>query len=81
MSFLEATEQTAGTVESLCEMVSNDELISIYPGGLREGMLADSFNYEVMWPTSAGFAKVANRAKCVGLPFISYSLSLCISHM
>ena len=61
-SFMEAVEQTSGSVESCVEMMDNEDMLLIYPGGIRELMLGDN-NYEVMWRPTAGFAKVAVQAK------------------
>ncbi len=63
-TFLEASEQTTGTVDSCVELLRNNELLAIYPGGTREGFLGDS-DYQVIWNKSAGFAKVALKAKVV----------------
>jgi hypothetical protein len=63
-TFLEASEQTTGTVDSLIEMLNDNELLAIYPGGVREAIFGDN-NYQVFWNPSAGFAKVATRAKVV----------------
>ena len=61
---LEATEQTAGTVESCVELLKKSQLIGIYPGGTREAYLGNN-NYQVVWPERAGFAKLAIQAKVV----------------
>jgi hypothetical protein len=45
-------------------MLENNELLLIYPGGIKEGLLGDN-NYQVIWNKTAGFAKVAVRAKAV----------------
>ncbi len=69
-TFVEATEQTTGTVDSCIEMLENNELLLIYPGGIREGLLGDN-NYQVIWNDTAGFAKVAVRARVVHFLFQS----------
>ena len=63
-TFLEASEQTIGTVDSLVEMLNNNELIAIYPGGLKEAIFGDS-SYPVIWKPNAGFAKCAIKARVV----------------
>lgn len=66
-TFLEATEQTAGSVDSCVEMLEQGRLIGIYPGGVREGIIGDSSNYAVEWNKRTGFARVATAGKAVSV--------------
>jgi hypothetical protein len=66
-TFVKATEQTAGTVDSLVAALGNNEIIGIYPGGTKEGLLGDDTDYPVIWKSTAGFAKVAVKAKVVSI--------------
>lgn len=62
-TFLEAVEQTPGTIESCVETLKNGDLLAIYPGGTREAFLAD--NYDILWRDNAGFAKIALQTNAV----------------
>jgi hypothetical protein len=64
-SFTEAAEQTPGTVDSCVEMMKNGDLLSIFPGGMKEQFLSE--NYQLIWKETAGFAKVAIEAQVVSL--------------
>jgi hypothetical protein len=65
-TFLEASEQTTGTVDSCVEMMKNNELLCIFPGGTKEAFCGYR-SYPVIWKKSAGFAKVALKAKVVSV--------------
>ena len=61
---MEALEHESGTIESCVKLMQNDNLLIIYPGGVREAINSDN-NYKVCWRDKAGFATVAQQAKCV----------------
>ena len=67
LTFMEAAEQTEGSLESCVEMMRRGELLAIYPGGTREALLADVSQYQVLWSKTAGFAKIAVQAKVVSI--------------
>jgi hypothetical protein len=75
-TLVEATEQTAGTVDSLVTALSDNEIIGIYPGGIKEGLLSDETTYSVIWKPTAGFAKVAVKAKVVSRLFLKKYLKV-----
>ena len=66
---LEAWEAETGTLESLVYLLNNNNIVLIYPGGLRE-MLFSSSNYELIWGNRKGFAQVAITAKVVRLSIL-----------
>lgn len=53
-----------GSVPSCIDVLNKGELLFISPGGLREGMLS-GHDYDLIWGSRAGFAKIAVGAKCV----------------
>lgn len=63
-SLLEAFEVTPGSKTQCVNLLKEGHMLSISPGGVREALFSDH-NYEVIWGTRAGFAKIAIEAKCV----------------
>ena len=63
-SLLEAFEVTPGSKNQCVKLLEEEHMLSISPGGVREALFSDH-NYEVIWGTRAGFAKIAIEAKCV----------------
>lgn len=61
---LEAFEVTPGSLESCVSLLKEGHVLAISPGGVREALFSDH-NYEVIWGSRAGFAKVAVEAKVV----------------
>jgi hypothetical protein len=45
-------------------LLNEGHILSISPGGVREALFSDH-NYEVLWGSRAGFARVAVNAKVV----------------
>ena len=60
----EATLSTPGNVEEIVELLNNNNLVVILPGGLYESAFSDE-NYKLIWGNRKGFAKVALKAKVV----------------
>ena len=60
----EAIEGMTGSLESCVEVLKNENLLAIAPGGVREMLFSDS-NYSLVWGNRTGFAKVAIEAKVV----------------
>ena len=63
-SGLDVFNITPGTVESCTQLLKDGNLLSISPGGLREGLFSDH-NYDLLWGKRCGFAKSAIAAKAV----------------
>jgi len=66
-SLLEAFEVTPGSKNQCVKLLEKEHMLSISPGGVREALFSDH-NYEVIWGTRAGFAKIAIEAKCPIIP-------------
>jgi 1-acyl-sn-glycerol-3-phosphate acyltransferase len=64
-SFAEILDCTTGTVEQLVQLLKDDKIVVIYPGGAREALY--SSNYQLLWNSRKGFARVAIQAKAVKL--------------
>ena len=62
-SWCEATEGFPGSIETCVECLNDNNLLAIAPGGMREQFFSD--NYELLWASRKGFAKVAIEAKVV----------------
>lgn len=52
-----------GTVQTCSEVLKDNNLLAISPGGVYEAQFSHS--YELMWKKRLGFAKVAIEAKVV----------------
>lgn len=52
-----------GTVQTCAELLKENNLLAISPGGVYEAQFSHS--YEIMWKKRLGFAKVAIEAKVV----------------
>ncbi|CAG2183789.1 unnamed protein product, partial [Oppiella nova] len=52
----------AGPVDECVKLLNEGNLLSIAPGGCREGLFGDN-RYKLMWNNRIGFAKVAVEAK------------------
>lgn len=52
-----------GSIETCVDVLKNNDILAIAPGGTREMML--SYNYNLIWANRKGFAKVAIEAKVV----------------
>lgn len=53
-------------METCVNLLKEGNLLSISPGGVREALFSDH-NYEIIWGSRSGFAKVAHEAKAVML--------------
>jgi len=62
-----ATEATPGRIEECVELLKNNELVAICPGGMREMFFSDE-NYTLLWNKRKGFAKIATLAKVPVIP-------------
>lgn len=61
---LEAFDITAGSVSSCIQTLSEDHILAISPGGVREAQFSDH-NYQLIWGSRSGYAKVALGANSV----------------
>ena len=69
-----ATEATPGRIEECVELLKNNELVAICPGGMREMFFSDE-NYTLLWNKRKGFAKIATSAKVVSQEIIEKNLN------
>ncbi|XP_042873475.1 transmembrane protein 68-like [Penaeus japonicus] len=70
---LEAFHITPGTITSCVQTLSERNILSISPGGVREAQFSDH-NYQLMWGNRTGFAKVAIEAKAPVVPLFTENL-------
>ncbi|XP_023347030.1 transmembrane protein 68 isoform X2 [Eurytemora carolleeae] len=64
---------TAGTVESLADMMVEGKILGISPGGVYEAQFGDHY-YNVIWRERLGFAKAAIRAKAPVVPVFTVNI-------
>lgn len=62
-----------GPVEECVKLLNDGNLLSIAPGGAREGLFGDN-RYKLMWNNRIGFAKVAVAAKVPVIPVFTQNL-------
>ena len=62
-----------GPVEECVKLLNEGNLLSIAPGGTREGLFGDN-RYKLMWNNRTGFAKVAIAAKVPIIPVFTQNL-------
>jgi len=55
----------AGTIDSCVNLLKDNHIVSIAPGGIREALF--SYNYEILWHKRTGFARVALQSGAVSL--------------
>ena len=61
--WLEATGGLSGPIDACVNILKNNEILAIAPGGTREMVLSN--DYKLIWGNRKGFAKVALEAKVV----------------
>lgn len=69
-SLLEAFEVTPGSLDSCVSLLKQGHVLTISPGGVREALFSDH-NYEIIWGSRVGFAKVATDAKVPVIPMFT----------
>ena len=62
-----------GPVEECVKLLNDGHLLSIAPGGCREGLFGDN-RYKLMWNNRIGFARVAVAAKVPIIPVFTQNL-------
>jgi len=62
-----------GPVEECVKLLNEGNLLSIAPGGTREGLFGDE-RYKLMWKNRTGFARVATEAKVPIIPVYTQNL-------
>ncbi|KAK3853347.1 hypothetical protein Pcinc_040105 [Petrolisthes cinctipes] len=70
---LEAFDITAGSVSSCIQTLSEDHILAISPGGVREAQFSDH-NYQLTWGGRTGYAKVALGANSPIVPMFTENL-------
>ncbi|XP_050697194.1 transmembrane protein 68-like isoform X1 [Eriocheir sinensis] len=70
---LEAFDITAGTINSCIKTLSEDHIVSISPGGVREAQFSDH-NYQLLWGNRTGYAKVALGANAPIVPVFTENI-------
>lgn len=67
---MEVFNVTPGTVHSCVEVLGQNNILAIAPGGVREALFGDE-NYSLMWGKRCGFAKVALQANVPIIPMFT----------
>ena len=65
---------TPGSVSSCVEELKGGNLLCISPGGVREALFSSSKNYEILWGSRLGFAKVALQARVPVIPMFTENI-------
>jgi 1-acyl-sn-glycerol-3-phosphate acyltransferase len=65
-----AHECVTGSRDSLIDALKNDNLVIIYPGGMREAFYSND-NYDLIWESRSGFARVALEAQVPIVPMFT----------
>lgn len=60
----EALKVVPGTVQQCANILTDNNMLAIAPGGVYEAQFGDSY-YQILWRKRMGFAKVALEAKVV----------------
>jgi hypothetical protein len=55
-----------GTVQQCANILTDNNMLAIAPGGVYEAQFGDSY-YQILWRKRMGFAKVALEAKVVSI--------------
>lgn len=67
-AFLDAVGAIPGAPDEAVRLLSEGELVCVYPGGIDDSFKLSSEAYQLRWKERAGFAKVALRAKVPIVP-------------
>ena len=69
-TLLEAFEVTPGSQDICVSLLNEGHILAISPGGVREALFSDH-NYDLIWGSRLGFAKVAVDAKVPVIPMFT----------
>lgn len=70
---MEVVQATPGTVQQIADLLQNDEIVSVAPGGIREAQFSNEY-YELVWNGHLGFAKAACAGKAPIIPVFTQNV-------
>ena len=70
---MEVVQATPGTVQQIAELLKNDEIVSVAPGGIREAQFSNEY-YELVWNGHLGFAKAACAGQAPIIPVFTQNV-------
>lgn len=74
-NLLDAVGAVPGAPEKAVEMLTDGELVGVYPGGIDDSWkLTTTDRYRLQWGNRAGFAKVAMRARVPIIPIAALGI-------
>lgn len=71
---LDAVKSLPGSVPTIAELLNDEEIVSVAPGGIREAQFSTSSNYELIWNGHLGFAKAACLGKAPIIPVFTQNI-------
>lgn len=70
---MDVVQATPGTVQQIADLLRNDEIVSVAPGGVREAQFSNEY-YELVWNGHLGFAKAACQGKAPIIPVFTQNV-------
>jgi len=70
---MEVVQATPGTVKQIADLLNNEEIVSVAPGGIREAQFSDEY-YELVWNGHLGFAKAACAGRAPIIPVFTQNI-------
>lgn len=70
---MEVVNATPGTVQQIGDLLKNEELVSVAPGGVREAQFSNEY-YQLVWNNHLGFAKAACLGKAPIIPVFTQNV-------
>ena len=70
---MDVVQATPGTVQQIADLLKNDEIVSVAPGGIREAQFSNEY-YELVWNKHLGFAKAACLGKAPIIPVFTQNI-------
>lgn len=70
---MDVVQATPGTVQQIADLLKNDEIVSVAPGGVREAQFSNEY-YELVWNRHLGFAKAACLGKAPIIPVFTQNI-------
>lgn len=70
---MEVVQATPGTVQQIADLLKNEEIVSVAPGGVREAQFSNEY-YELVWNGHLGFARAACLGKAPIIPVFTQNV-------
>ena len=70
---LKVVQATPGSVQQIADLLKQEEVVSVAPGGIREAQFSDEY-YQLVWNGHLGFAKAACLGKAPIIPIFTQNI-------